>query len=119
MLFSVVQTHRKGVRLSREDIETAAPTLGLLTIVDWKEGHSSRRAVRIARLHHPKISYCPELLVPLFDPTIVRMNARGFLLVGFECEGQAAGMVADHVQGWWVREAQAAPENLLPDLLPK
>lgn len=82
MLFSVIQTHRQGTRLSREEIRAAAPIIGQLDINDWLQGSSAGRALRVARLKHPTISYYPELLSPLFDPCIVRMTSQGFLLLG-------------------------------------
>jgi hypothetical protein len=102
MLLSVVQTRRNGARLTREEIEARAPVVGRLTIYDWREGNSAGRALRVARLNHPTISYSPELLLPLLDPALVRMTDAGFLLVGYEIES-AGDRVAEHLQGWWVR----------------
>jgi len=102
MLLSVVQTRHNGARLTREEIAASAPVVGRLTISDWREGNSAGRALRVARFNHPTISYSPELLLPLFDPAVVRMTDAGFLLVGYEIDS-AGDRVAEHVQGWWVR----------------
>lgn len=101
MLFSIVETHRKGIKLTREEIRAVVPVFGRLTISDWREGNASRRALRVARVHHAKLSFNPELLLPLFDPVLVRMTESGFLLAGFQLESVAERM-AEHVQGWWV-----------------
>ena len=102
MHFSAVQTRRNGARFTREEIEVSTPVVGRLTICDWREGNSACRALRVARLNHPTISYSPELLLPLLEPALVRMTDAGFLLVGYEIES-AGDRVAEHVQGWWVR----------------
>ena len=102
MLFSVVEIYRQGVRLSREEIVAAAPIIGLLTVSDWPGQGVRRRTSRVARLHHPEVSYFPELLLPLFDPVLVRMNNVGFLLEG-RGNHSSEGKVTEYMQGWWVR----------------
>lgn len=87
MLFSVVETHIAGVRLSREAASAASPVVGLLTISDWREGNAS----------------FPSLLPPLFDPAIVRMTASGFLLPGSQITDNACV-----VQGCWVRQVSGS-----------
>lgn len=103
MLYAVVQTHNQGIRLSRETIRTTEPIVGQLEITDWLEGNAERRALRVARLKHPTISYYPELLTPLFDPAIVRMTSQGFLLLGFQIHADEQFRPIEMRQGWWVR----------------
>lgn len=103
MLFSVVETHRQGIRLSRDEIRAAEPIVGQLEIHDWLEGSAARRAIRVARLHHPTLNYHPQLLSPMFDPMIVKMTAQGFLLVGTQIHATGQGESAEALQGWWVR----------------
>ncbi len=102
MLFAVIETHRQGVRLSREEIRAAEPIVGQLEITDWPHGNAFRRAVRVANLRHPAIDYYPALLTPLFDPVIVRMTSQGFLLVGVQIHATDTGTF-ETTQGWWVR----------------
>ncbi len=102
MLFSVVQTHRNGIRLSREDVRAAAPVLGNLVLSDWLQGNAANRAIRVAKLKHPSIAYHPDLLQPIFDPVLVRMTKVGFLLVGTEYRLED-GACVESVQGWWAR----------------
>lgn len=105
MLFSVVETHRRGVRLTRDEIRTAEPIVGQLEVTDWLEGSAAGRAIRVARLQHPTIGYYPQLLSPIFDPHIVRMTGQGFLLIGTQVHlTEQAGSV-EAIQGWWVRFA--------------
>jgi hypothetical protein len=105
MLFSVVQTRLTGVRLTREEIAAAAPLVGRLSIHDWQKGNSSGRALRVATLRHPSISYQADLLLPIFDPVIVRMTDAGFLLIGWQIETLPDNRTAEHSQGWWVTAA--------------
>lgn len=102
MLFAVVQTHRNGVRFSREDVRAAIPALGNLVLSDWLQGNAANRAIRVANLKHPSVEYYPNLLQPIFDPVLVRMTKIGFLLVGTEyhLEGEVC---IESVQGWWCR----------------
>ncbi len=110
MLFAVVQTHRKGVRLSREEIRTATPVVGNLLLSDWLQGNASNRAIRIANLKHATVEYHPSLLKPIFDPVLVRMTKMGFLLVGTERRLEGADSV-ESVQGWWcLAVAEASPD---------
>lgn len=102
MLFAVVQTHRNGVRFSREEIRTATPVVGNLLLSDWLQGNASNRAIRIAKLMHATVEYHPTLLQPIFDPVLVRMSKIGFLLVGTERCLDGADCV-ESVQGWWCR----------------
>lgn len=102
MIFAVVQTHRKGVRLTRGQIRTAEPAVGQLVVSDWPQGSSANRAIRVAYLKHPTIEYYPNLVNPLFDPVLVRMSKLGFLLVGSEIYSEA-GESVEYVQGWWAK----------------
>ncbi len=101
MLYAVVQTHRKGVRLSRQEILAAEPLIGNLLLSDWLQGSAENRAIRVATLKHPTLSYFQSLMQPLFDPVLVRMTNTGFLLVGNESRLEN-GEVVQSVQGWWV-----------------
>lgn len=103
MLFSVLQTHHQGVRLSRKEIRAADPLVGQLEIIDWLEGNAAGRAVRVANLKHPTISYHPNLLSPIFDPQIVKMTSQGFLLVGTQIHCDEQFRPIETLQGWWVR----------------
>lgn len=103
MLFAVVQTHRHGVRLSRDEIRAAEAIVGKLEITDWLQGSAAGRAIRVAKLTHPTVDYFPQLLNPLFDPRIVRMTGQGFLLVGLQIHTDGQMKAIEAAQGWWVR----------------
>ena len=110
MLFAVVQTHRKGVRLSREEIRAATPVVGNLLLSDWLQGNASNRAIRVANLMHPTVEYYPKLIQPIFDPVLVRMTKLGFLLVGTECRLEDGDGI-ESVQGWWCRSLAELPAD--------
>lgn len=105
MIFSVVETHRNGVRLTRQEVQEAIACVGTLVVEDWREGNYARRALRVARLMTDKLNQRPQLLLPLFDPVLVRMTDSGFLLLGYQIESGPGREVAEHVQGWWVRQS--------------
>lgn len=105
MLFHVTETHGQGVKLTRAEVLAAAPKSGQLVIQDWLEGNADNRALRVAYLHHPTVSYHPGQLPPLFDPVLVRMTAKGFLLVGWQIHATFDGDRREYKQGWWVVEA--------------
>lgn len=104
MLFHVTETYRQGVKLSRAEVLAATPMPGQLVIEDWREGSADNRALRVAYLKHPSISYNPNQLHPLFDPVMVRMTAKGFLLIGWQIHATNEGGRWEYKQGWWVVE---------------
>jgi hypothetical protein len=110
MLFRVVLMFKEGIRIPADTLRTATPTVGRLVIDDWREGNAERRALRVARLKHPTICYSPELLHPLFDPTVIRCDKRGMVLIGFENHAQPDCRVVQVVQQWWLRQVEA-PEK--------
>ena len=107
MLFHVTETYRQGVKLTRAEVLAATPKPGRLLIQDWHEGNAENRALRVAYLHHPTISYHPSQLKPLFDPVLVSMTAKGFLLLGWQIHTTEDGGRWEYKQGWWVVEMPA------------
>ena len=102
-MFNVVPMCRQGVRQSAAELRAAMPITGLLVIEDWRDGNAENRALRVARLRHPTQSHFPELLLPMFDPVLVRCDHRGMVLVGIECDVRPGGEVARVMQQWWLR----------------
>lgn len=98
----VNETHREGVKLSRDEIFATPPTLGQLTVEDWREGNAENRVLRVAHLKHPTIEYHRSPLNPLFEPVIVRMTSKGFLLVGWQINTTLDGDRREYKQGWSV-----------------
>lgn len=102
MLFHVTETYRQGVKLPRAEVLATTPTPGQLVIDDWREGNAENRALRVAYLMHPAVSYHPNQLHPLFDPVIVRMTPKGFLLIGWQIHVFSGAEIREYKQGWWV-----------------
>lgn len=104
MQFAVITIRERGRRLSRAEIEAAAPIVGDLAIHDIPaEGASARRAVRCAELIDPATAQVRRpLLRPLFDPQIVRVTEHSILLMGHELD-PVDGVIHEHVQGWLLR----------------
>lgn len=114
MLFHVTETYRQGVKLSRAEVLTTPPTPGQLVIDDWLQGNADNRALRVAYLKHPTVSYHPTQLLPLFDPVLVRMTAKGFLMIGWQAHVTPGAEMREYKQGWWVvRPLEPAPSKPL------
>jgi hypothetical protein len=100
MLFAIVETHKAGVPLERETVLSTPPVVGKLTISDWREGNAEGRALRVAYLKHPTVSYKPNQLHPLFDPVLVRMTAKGFFqqypASCLDAEAGSPGLINSH-----------------------
>jgi hypothetical protein len=103
MLFHVTETYRQGVRLARAEVLAATPKPGQLVVEDWLQGSAENRALRVAYLKHPTVNYHPNQLHPLFDPVMVRMTAKGFLLIGWQVDASGDER-REYKQGWWVVE---------------
>ena len=100
-----------GVRASRDAIALMRPAIGNLMISDWHGENAMRRVVRIANLYHPTRGLqVATVLQPIFEPSLVRMNDRGFLLVGYEIHALSTQRTATTMQEWWVKPA--APASL-------
>lgn len=107
MLFSVVETHRVGgAKIPREELLKAVPKVGELVITDWVEGNAENRALRVAHLKNGMLNQRADHYLPLFEPVVVLMTTKGFLLRGYQInsEGSSAEII-QFVQGWWVTHA--------------
>lgn len=96
-------TYCRGVRLGCNALRAAKPILGLLIIEDRHPENEKAPVVRIARFRHADAVRFPEVLLPLFDPVLLRCDQRGVLLGGFEGEAQPGGEGGRMLQAWWLR----------------
>jgi hypothetical protein len=103
MRYAVVQTRRLGRRLTAQAIREAQPIVGELLVSDWREGSSSNRALRVAKLKTTDPLRENDLIHPLFDPVLVRVTADFMVLVGIEVNCDADHEPVDHAQGWLIR----------------
>jgi hypothetical protein len=104
MRFAVVQLRTRGVRLRKEEIAAIPAVIGDLQITDWKGGNAEGRAIRRAALIDRKPQFERDLLVPIFDPYVVRMQPEWFVLRGFEYDAIKDHRTAEYAQEWLVRE---------------
>lgn len=102
MLVQALKLCHGGIRYPRAALRSAAPIVGTLIVEDWQEPNVENRALRVARLKHPTQSFSPELLIPLFDPVLVRCDHRGMVLTGFEYQAKD-DETARVLQSWWLR----------------
>ncbi len=102
MLCSVLQTHREGVRLPRDELRAQDPAVGNLLLADH---HGNKlRTGKYARLAHSGPSVRADLLLPIFDVQLAKIVDEGFLLQGYEIM-VAGDRTREVVQGWWCKPA--------------
>lgn len=77
MLFHVTEPHRKGVKLTCDEILATALPPGELEIHDWGEGNAENRAITVAYLKHSTISYRRSHLQPLLDQVFGTHDGHG------------------------------------------
>lgn len=103
MWVKLIPVYLNGRRRSASDMRSLPPLSGELTIADAIDPDLPGRPKRIARLRNPrhrgKEPYCGTL----YDPEVISMDARGFLLRGFSIVSVQGGPPELHVQGWLVR----------------
>lgn len=102
MRFAVVKLRREGAKIGKEELAESVPLVGDLEISDWPKGNSAKRILRKAELMERTASWKRGLLRPLFDPVIIRMTERWFVLRGYEINSDQTG-TREYMQEWLVR----------------
>lgn len=111
MICLVMQTHQAGVRLTKEELAATAPAKGDLILFERAAKSTAfERAIRTAELKGIE-TYTPDVFTPLFDPVLVRMTMRGFLIVGMQSRAEN-GRAVLYAQGWWCQPAPGATREL-------
>jgi hypothetical protein len=96
---SVTRLRVKGVRV-RSD--AGVPAVGELKVEEFAKS-AFGRTVKVARLTHPERPLsAPELLPPLFDVTLLKMDKEHLVLAGIERES-IEGRITDYAQTWLAR----------------
>jgi hypothetical protein len=99
MRASVIRLRDKGVRV-RSSAGTAA--VGELRVEEFAQS-VFRRTVKVARLVHcERPLSVPELLPPLFDAVLLKIEKDHLVLAGIESES-IDGKVVDYAQTWLAR----------------
>src|SRR5258708_5023665 len=101
MRFRVVQTHRRGVPVSRTELAHAQAIVGeLLTVATDDECYKG--SVTVARLHDPAGGKPGIELIPcLYAPVLHILAPQGLLLTDHERIRERDRYVLHYVQGWW------------------
>lgn len=89
-----------GVRLTKAELDAVEPIEGDLVLEDWPEGGGFKRPVRVARLHPTVPGFCPQLLPPLFDAQVLRIERSRLFLSGIEIHIE--GNVTREVAQTWI-----------------
>ena len=101
MRFRVVQTHNRGVPLTRKELAHETGVIGeLLTVMEGDDFYKG--AINVAKLHDGG-AMTMELLTPLYSPVLHILAPQGMLLTGHERIRHRDRYVSHFVQGWWAR----------------
>lgn len=99
----VIPIYVNGRRRAGREIKTWPPLEGNLTIADAVDPALPGRPKRVARLRNPKERGKEPFCGPLYDPEIISMDDKGFLLRGFNIVDMGTGAPQLMVQGWMVK----------------
>jgi hypothetical protein len=101
MQCTVVPLRHKGRSLKRSEL--APPVLGQLCVTDWPAPNGLNRCTRKAEIKKiVGVSLSHDLLCPIFDPVLIRVDDSGMYLSGWEIN-TADGETSDNAQVWWLR----------------
>lgn len=101
MMATVTRLRVRGVRVRND---ASVPTTGDLK-VDELARSAFGRSMRVAHLTHPeRPQFVPELLPPLFDVKLLKLDKEAMVLAGIERES-IEGRLTDFAQTWLVRFA--------------
>lgn len=98
MLTNVTKLRDRGRVLKRSEL--AAPVSGRLVVGDWPTPNLSKRWMRRAELVsvHPTLPY--EVIQPIFDVQLMRIDETGMYLMGHELAPSEDGSLFEFVQVW-------------------
>lgn len=98
MLTKVTKLRDKGRILRRSEL--AQPVSGRLVVDDWPAPNLSKRWMRRAQLvsTHPTLPY--EILQPIFDVQLMRVDESGVYLMGHELSPGEDGSTYEFIQVW-------------------
>lgn len=99
MKVNLVELRSAGRILKRSELPE--PMTGELVIDDWKPEDKTRWKRRARLLGEPWGSTPCQLLSPLFDPQIMRIDESGMYIQGVQRESVNDGQtIAEYVQVW-------------------
>ena len=102
MLVDVICLRHKGVKRPAQELRTAAPIRGYLTVDTVSQGPAQARLARLpnelARLWRSNVGQGPAPLVALDGARVTRVGGDALLVVGVEKTPDAP---QGHPQTWW------------------
>lgn len=96
MRWAVTQLRDKGRRLKRS--EWPEPVVGQLELSLMAETNA-KRPLKKMELYEDYGSVRRSILLPIFDPQIISMDAGGMVLHGMQLSSEA-GSIYEHMQVW-------------------
>lgn len=98
MLTKVTKLRDKGRVLKRSELDQ--PISGRLVVGDWPTPNLSKRWMRKAEFVslHPTLPY--ELIPPIFDVQLMRVDESGLYLMGHELSPGDDGALYEFIQVW-------------------
>lgn len=106
---SVILLRRDGVRISGEEFKAAVPLVGLLIVRPTDKFQNGGGGTHMADLIKPGVTHQGSVCKPLFNPTVEKADARGFVLSGYEIDVRDGQPV--HVEQVWLVRPLAAPAS--------
>jgi hypothetical protein len=104
----VVPIYESGKRRPARQLRDWPALGGQLTVGDAVDPDLPGRPRRIARLLNAQLRGKKTSCVPLYDPELISMDEKGFLLRGFNIVDVPNGPPELHVQGWKVQPRDQA-----------
>lgn len=104
---SVILLRRDGQRITGDEFKAAVPLVGRLLLGPTSKHQTGGGATHMADLIKPGAIHTGSACKPLFNPTIEKVDARGFVLSGYEIDS-ATGVSVHVEQVWLVRPLTAA-----------
>lgn len=102
MQVDIIELMRDGRPLSRDELDSAPRLRGNLIIEFWVEGNVFKRPVQRARLKGLGHGDPPDLVAPIFEPTLLKMTDDRMTLQGIQLLS-SEGQVRQVIQEWMVR----------------
>ena len=105
MKFKLKALHQNGIVLTSEELMDAPRHVGNLVVEDWPQDGKIGRFIRQARLLDMTIPSTPrDIILPLFEPQIVKMTDNQMTLHGYQIDIDVeTGAIRHYAQSWVLR----------------
>jgi hypothetical protein len=106
MKVDVIQLMSEGRSLSRDELDGAPRIHGNLVIEWWTEGNALKRPLQRARLKGFGHGDPPDLVAPIFEPTIGKVTEDRMFIRGVQMISEA-GTTRQVIQEWMLRPCRS------------